>query len=58
MSPAFMLVVVHEPMFNPAVWFEWPPSYFRWYWLAWLAGLWMLTTRPYATGARIYRRNP
>lgn len=51
-----MLIVSHEPVFNPAVWFDWPPQYYRQYWLAWMAGLWMLATRPYATSARIYRR--
>jgi len=51
-----MLVVAHEPFFNPLSSFEWPPRYFRWYWQAWLVASWALVVYPYATNARIYRR--
>lgn len=52
----FKLIVSHEPFFNPQASFEWPPRFFRWYWLAWMVGLALLAVYPYATNARIYRK--
>jgi hypothetical protein len=52
----FMVIVAHQPMYNPAAWFDWEPMYCRWYLTAWLLGAWFLLTRPYATGVTIFKR--
>lgn len=51
-----MVIVAHQPMYNPSVWFEWEPMYFNWYIVAWIVAAWFLATRPYATDATVYRR--
>lgn len=54
-APNFMLVVSHAPLYaSPDTHFSWPPKFFRWKWVAVLAGYAAMLWYPHATEFAVF----